>query len=681
MATHDITRALCLMLAHSLWQGFLAAVIAGMVILCTRKSTASLRYNLLMLDLLLFLTLAAATFWHELGGSGTRLVSGGKVIVEETRMLAGIQMDASVGAGRTATLMGRAGHFLNRHSATIVAVWMFCLLGQLVHLTGGLYQMGRLRRYRVFAAGEEWKDRLSALMMRLGIRKPVELLQSGLISVPVTFGYLKPTILVPLGMLANLPADQVETILLHELAHISRNDYLTNLLLHVTEAIFFFNPGIRWIASLLRDEREACCDDVVLQGTENRNSYFDALVAFKELAIGRQGYGLQLGAGKKDLLWRIRRMLNQENKKLRFMEKAILSCGLTAILAICLITLRAGDRGPVRHKAIIAAAVSENDTIPVKSNASEKKAKVQFPSITTSIADDGTTKKYKINATDADGNTFLLTKVNGQVTELVINGKPVPEKDFDQYLYIFEEIENRSHPTADEREGEDQMDAAKRELDEAQEGLERVNQQQAEAAQQREAEKEEALAKVQDLEALANVQNQETLDKAQKEALDRAPNQEALAKAQKEALEKAQEQVDRFKDQQDSMQQRLREAQEKMEAANQEIQERAAERQQKVMEEYEEKARRYQEKAQEHNKINESIEAIKDDIIGHGLAANGDEIQSFRLDRNGLTVNGSRSAAAIFKDFKEKYLTGDNDHFIFMRNANGGIHTEVSTGN
>ena len=44
----------------------------------------------------------------------------------------------------------------------------------------------------------------------------------------MTFGFLKPYILVPIGLLANLPADQVETILLHELAHIRRNDYLAN---------------------------------------------------------------------------------------------------------------------------------------------------------------------------------------------------------------------------------------------------------------------------------------------------------------------------------------------------------------------------------------------------------------------------------------------------------------------
>src|SRR6202012_1260086 len=175
----------------------------------------------------------------------------------------------------------------------------------------------------------------------------VVLLQSGLVRTPAALGFLKPSILVPLGLLANLPADQVETILLHELAHIRRGDYVVNLLLHFTDAIFFFNPGVRWIAALMRREREACCDDMVLAGTPDRNSYFDALLAYAQFAIdGRDAgaiYALSLGGGRTDLLWRIRRMLERENKKLQIMEKTILSFGLMVLVSISLISMRQKD--------------------------------------------------------------------------------------------------------------------------------------------------------------------------------------------------------------------------------------------------------------------------------------------------------------------------------------------------
>src|SRR6202012_1870089 len=114
---------------------------------------------------------------------------------------------------------------------------------------------------------------------------------------------------------------------------------------------------------------EACCDDMVLMGTADRNSYFDALVAFREYGVARQGYALQLSKGKTDLLWRIRRMLNQENKKLHIMEKAILSFGLTAILAIGLISMRTVARQAGRRQEVHKTAWHGTDTLPVLANA------------------------------------------------------------------------------------------------------------------------------------------------------------------------------------------------------------------------------------------------------------------------------------------------------------------------
>ncbi len=346
--TDAMAKVLCWTLVHSLWQGLLAAAVAGVIILGTRRSAAVLRYNLLSATLLLFLSVAALTFFYELRlGGQQRAAVVTKVVVTGAVPDGGIKIVlTNKDVTQASTLMERTGEYLNAHASVVVLVWMACLLGQMVRLTGGLYQIRRLRRNKVFAAPGHWNDRLEVLVARLGVKKPVRLLQSAIVRVPVTFGFLKPVILVPLGMLANLPPDQAETILLHELAHIARGDYVANLLLYISEAVFFFNPGIRWVAALIRQEREACCDDVVLAGVEDRNSYFDALVAFREYALGKQALLLPLG-GKNDLLWRIRRMLQQENKKLHVMEKTILSFGLMAIVTLGLISMRNTD-GPAR---------------------------------------------------------------------------------------------------------------------------------------------------------------------------------------------------------------------------------------------------------------------------------------------------------------------------------------------
>jgi len=673
MTTINITQALCLTLVHSLWQGFLAAVAAGIVILCTRRSKAAVRYNLLTAVLVLFLLGAAFTFFHEAAGSNqpggavSAWVEGKVSGLEETVVLSGIQPQVHAGIERSTGIFGQVGDFLTLHASTVVLVWMLCLLGQVVQLMGGFYQLGRLRRRRVFDSGVLWQERLQLLAVRLGIRKPVELIQSAYVAVPVTFGFLKPSILVPLGMLTNLPADQVETILLHELAHIRRNDYLANLLLHIAEAVFFFNPGLRWVASLIREEREACCDDMVLN-TADRNSYFDALVAFGENTFVRQRYALPLGKRKTDLLWRIRRMLNQENKKLHIMEKAILSLGLTAILAIGLISMRAAELQADKRQTAHQAAWQGTDTVPTSSNASGKRAKEQFPSISTRVEDNGSTKQYKIDATDAEGNTFQLTKVNGTVTELVINGKSIPESDFDQYLYIFDEIESRNHETAGEQGGEDRVTAAERELARVQERLDAANQEQTDAQQRLEEQQE----RQQELQEQEQEKQQEKLEqdqekKQEKLEQDQEKRQEALEK-QQEAAEQAAERKQEAAEQ---------EAERKQEAAEQqaERQQEAVENQQEAVEKQQEAVEKQQEAVEQQegsrNAADRSINQLIGDMIDLGLAGSREDIHSFTLDSNGLTINGSRQSGDAYQSLKRKYIRNASEHYIYSHNGNG----------
>jgi len=113
--------------------------------------------------------------------------------------------------------------YLNRRAFTIVDVWLICLFIQLSRLMGGLYGIGRLRRTGT-RPSDKWNDTLLLLSGQLGVKRKVSLLESALIKVPSASGFFRPVILIPLGILSNLPAEQVETILLHELAHIKRGE-------------------------------------------------------------------------------------------------------------------------------------------------------------------------------------------------------------------------------------------------------------------------------------------------------------------------------------------------------------------------------------------------------------------------------------------------------------------------
>src|SRR5262249_45036697 len=82
-------------------------------------------------------------------------------------------------------------------------------------------------------------------------------------------------------LLAGLPAGQVEAILLHELAHIRRCDYLVNLLQTFVEGLLFYHPATWWVSRVIRAEREHCCDDLVVATHGDAHEYAQALAALE----------------------------------------------------------------------------------------------------------------------------------------------------------------------------------------------------------------------------------------------------------------------------------------------------------------------------------------------------------------------------------------------------------------
>ncbi len=133
------------------------------------------------------------------------------------------------------------------------------------------------------------------------------LLESCLAEVPVVIGYLRPAILLPVGLLAGLPAAQVEAILLHELAHIRRHDYLVNLVQMFVEGLLFYHPAVWWLSAVIRAERENCCDDVVVATQGDAYGYAAALAALEERRAVSGDAVLAANGGS--LVKRIRRLL------------------------------------------------------------------------------------------------------------------------------------------------------------------------------------------------------------------------------------------------------------------------------------------------------------------------------------------------------------------------------------
>ncbi|MDQ3277180.1 MAG: M56 family metallopeptidase [Bacteroidota bacterium] len=148
----------------------------------------------------------------------------------------------------------------------------------------------------------------------LGISKKVKVAVSSLVTSPVTVGYLKPVILLPVAALNNLTPSQVEAILLHELSHIRRYDYLLNLVVSLIHTLLYFNPFVKSFMNVIEAEREACCDELVLQFGYDKVGYASALLHL-EKSSGRHQKLALAAAGKQNLLARIEKIVGMEKKK------------------------------------------------------------------------------------------------------------------------------------------------------------------------------------------------------------------------------------------------------------------------------------------------------------------------------------------------------------------------------
>ncbi len=120
----------------------------------------------------------------------------------------------------------------------------------------------------------------------------------------------------PAAALLGLPAHELDALVVHELAHVRRQDALINLLQACIHVLFFHHPAAWWISDQVRAEREHCADDLAVRVLEaghagSRLSYAKALLAFEER---RQAHALALAANGGSLLDRIRRLAGVEEQ-------------------------------------------------------------------------------------------------------------------------------------------------------------------------------------------------------------------------------------------------------------------------------------------------------------------------------------------------------------------------------
>ena len=292
-----LSQALEWSLFHFLWQGALIAAVAAVALKFAAR--AQTRYAIACGALLAMPVVFAITLRLSIPGEP---IATGRSSVPLARPSAIPPLD-TVPAVRD----------FSAYLEYAVPLWLAGVLCVLLYRSAAWIWATRLRRRGTCEVPREWMVRLKTLSRRARVWQPVVLLESCIAEVPVVIGYLRPAILVPAGMLAGLPAEHVEAILLHELAHIRRADYLVALIQSAIEGLLFYHPAVWWISGVLRAERENCCDDFAVAIQGNPHAYASALATLEE-ARWRSSAPV-LAANDGDLLRRIRRVLRASDAR------------------------------------------------------------------------------------------------------------------------------------------------------------------------------------------------------------------------------------------------------------------------------------------------------------------------------------------------------------------------------
>ena len=116
----------------------------------------------------------------------------------------------------------------------------------------------------------------------VGLARRVRIAVTDKLTSPAVVGVLLPTLILPLSLTTTLSHEQIRFVLLHELAHIRRGDYLASLFQLFAEALLFFNPAVWWISRQMRIEREACCDALAIELSGAPVDYARTLVRVAE---------------------------------------------------------------------------------------------------------------------------------------------------------------------------------------------------------------------------------------------------------------------------------------------------------------------------------------------------------------------------------------------------------------
>lgn len=177
----------------------------------------------------------------------------------------------------------------------LAVVYSVIVLAMLYYLIIGLISIQVITQ-KAAMCSDEMADYLQNLCYEMGINKTVSMKLSSQIQSPQVWGVWHPVILMPMEQ-ASWSIEKTHYVLIHELGHVVRYDWLTTLLVRVVSAVFWFNPLLWMVSRQLFQRAEIACDDYVHQQQKKHTHYASILLEAARQEQSWQQDALGIGSG------------------------------------------------------------------------------------------------------------------------------------------------------------------------------------------------------------------------------------------------------------------------------------------------------------------------------------------------------------------------------------------------
>lgn len=308
-------------LINSLWIGLMAYLIMQFFFNNISENRANVKYNfgLAFYSIIIISTISVFLSYinspEVLNNADPEATS--RIVINNQAYILFNNIEISDNGNPVNLYLAAIVNLVNNNISVLIYLWLAGMFYYSINTIGG-YKLTKRLEKDTRPIRKYWNNKVKEISDLLQIDKVVSIAESALVKSPLVIGYLKPVLLLPLGMISSMPVPQIEAIIAHEIAHVKRHDYFVNLIQSIFDVIFFFNPFTKIISRKIREEREKCCDDIAMEYISNPIDLARALscaVEYKEMIPAAAS---AFASGKRgELFCRVKRILDGDDKSYR----------------------------------------------------------------------------------------------------------------------------------------------------------------------------------------------------------------------------------------------------------------------------------------------------------------------------------------------------------------------------